>query len=43
MKAAHRKLNLFFFGEEKAAAADQVVYYGVFAAGAALLGLITMI
>ena len=42
MKAAHRKLNVFFFGEAEAAPADQVVYYGVFAAGAAMLGLITM-
>ena len=43
MKAAHRKLNVFFFGEAEAAIADQVVYYGVYAAAAALLGALTII
>ena len=42
MKAAHRKLNVYFFGEAEAAPADQVVYYGVFVASAALLGIIAM-
>lgn len=43
MRKAHQKLNLYFFGEAEAAAADQVIYYGVFVLGAAMMGFITMI
>lgn len=42
MKKAHRKLNVFFFGQVDAAPADQVMYYGVFAAAAAMLGVLTI-
>ena len=42
MKEAHRKLNVYFFGEEEANFSDQVVYYGVFVAGTAMLGLIAI-
>ena len=43
MKAAHRKLNVFFFGEEQAAIADQVMYYGVYATAAVLLGVMSVL
>ena len=40
MKTVHRKLNVYFFGEVDANAADQIIYYGTFAAAAGLLGLL---
>ena len=43
MKKMHRKLNLYFFGEVDAAAADQVMYYGTFATAAGLLGIMWML
>lgn len=43
MKAIHRKLNVYFFGEEAADAADQVMYYGTFGAAACMMGLLVLI
>ena len=43
MKKMHQKLNVYFFGEVDAAAADQVMYYGTFATAAGLLGIMWML